>query len=149
MISIIQQSGLGYEIGVFATVIEGSHQQIFQLIDSVNEYLLQKECRERIGNLQLRMRNDQAITIDEKIQKFRSYHQVNSVSEVYFFYQPNPAIIYRLHIIKPFNVEKNQQFSFLESFPATFLQISRQTKQGFMRLPLGSTHWSQHRYKQH
>lgn len=70
-ISIIQQSGVTYEVGPFATVLEGTYQQVMDVIHSVNEYLLQRGCKEWISNIQLQLRSDSDVTGEEKTGKFR------------------------------------------------------------------------------
>jgi uncharacterized protein (TIGR00106 family) len=70
-ISIIQQSGIKYEVGPFATVLEGTYQQVTDVIHAVNEYLLTKGCQEWISNIQLQLRSDGDITSEEKTGKFR------------------------------------------------------------------------------
>ena len=70
-ISIIQQSGIKYEVGPFATVLEGTYQQVTDVIHAVNEYLLAKGCKEWISNIQLQVRSDGDITGEEKTGKFR------------------------------------------------------------------------------
>jgi len=69
-ISIIQQSGVKYEVGAFATTLEGSYKSVMQVINSVNEYLLQQGCAEWISNIQLQIRSKGDITGEEKTAKF-------------------------------------------------------------------------------
>ena len=70
-IAVIQQSGLRYEVGPFATVVEGSYQQVMQVIDAVNEYLFSKNCTEWICSTQVQLRSEGDITGKEKTEKFR------------------------------------------------------------------------------
>ncbi len=70
-IMVIQQSGINYEVGPFATVLEGSYEQVMNVIHAVNEYLLAKGCKEWISNIQLQVRSDGDITGVEKTEKFR------------------------------------------------------------------------------
>jgi len=69
-ITIIQQSGIKYEVGPFATVIEGTYDQVIQVVHAVNEYLYEKGCEEWISNLQIQIRSGRSITADEKTAKF-------------------------------------------------------------------------------
>ncbi|MGV3656658.1 MAG: thiamine-binding protein [Chitinophagaceae bacterium] len=69
-IAIIQQSGVKYEIGPFATVVEGAYDEVLQLIHQVNDRLQSKGCAEWILNVQLQMRCNSDITGDEKTAKF-------------------------------------------------------------------------------
>ncbi len=69
-IAVIQQSPVKYEVGPFATVVEGSYDEVMQLIHQVNNYLQAKGCAEWILNVQLQMRCNSDITGDEKTAKF-------------------------------------------------------------------------------
>src|SRR5690349_5101369 len=71
-IAIIQQSGIKYEVGPFATVVEGRYDEIMKVIDDVNEYLCSKGCNEWISNIQIQIRSKADITADEKTDKFKS-----------------------------------------------------------------------------
>lgn len=70
-ISIIQQSGIRYEVGPFATVLEGTYEEVLKVIHDVNEFLYQKGCSEWISNLQIQIRSNGDITGDEKTTKFQ------------------------------------------------------------------------------
>ena len=69
-IAIIQQSGIKYEVGAFATVLEGKYEEVMKVIGEVNEYLYQKGCAEWISNLQIQIRSSGDITSLEKTEKF-------------------------------------------------------------------------------
>ena len=69
-IAIIQQSGIKYEVGPFATVIEGTYAEVMKVINEVNEYLFSKACNEWITNVQIQVRSNGDITSLEKTQKF-------------------------------------------------------------------------------
>ena len=69
-IAIIKQSSVKYEVGAFATVLEGSYAEVIKVINDINEYLLQKGCAEWISNIQIQIRSNSDITGEEKIAKF-------------------------------------------------------------------------------
>jgi uncharacterized protein (TIGR00106 family) len=69
-ITIIQQSGIKYEVGPFATVLEGKYEEVMKVIGDVNDYLYQKGCTEWISNLQIQIRSNGDITSLEKTEKF-------------------------------------------------------------------------------
>jgi uncharacterized protein (TIGR00106 family) len=69
-IAIIQQSGVKYDVGPFATVLEGKYEEVMKVIHDVNEYLYQKGCAEWISNLQIQIRSTGDITGEEKTEKF-------------------------------------------------------------------------------
>ena len=70
-IGIIQQSGIKYEVGPFATVLEGTYSDVMQVIHDINEFLYQRNCSEWISNLQIQIRSEGNITGDEKTEKFK------------------------------------------------------------------------------
>ena len=69
-IAVIQQSGIKYEIGPFATVIEGTYEEVMAVVHKVNEHLLSQKCNEWIASVQLNIRSAKDITADEKVSKF-------------------------------------------------------------------------------
>jgi uncharacterized protein (TIGR00106 family) len=71
-IAIIQQSGIKYEVGPFATVLEGTYDEVMLVIQKVNEYLYSKNCAEWIASIQIQVRCDRDITSDEKVLPFRA-----------------------------------------------------------------------------
>ena len=70
-IDVIRQSGVKYEVGPFATVLEGNYGQIISVVNSVNEFLYKQNCQEWILNVQLQMRSNRGITAAEKTKKFK------------------------------------------------------------------------------
>lgn len=69
-IAIIQRSGIKYEVGPFATVLEGKYDEVIKVLMAVNEYLFQRGCAEWISNIQLQIRSGGDITGEEKTSKF-------------------------------------------------------------------------------
>ena len=70
-IAIIRQSGIRHEVGPFATVLEGTYDEVIQVIHSVNEFLYNKGCAEWISNVQIQIRSKADITSLEKVQKYQ------------------------------------------------------------------------------
>jgi len=70
-IAVIQQSGIKYEVGPFATVIEGNYTNVMKVLDNINEYLCNKGCNEWICNVQIQIRSKGDITGNEKTEKFK------------------------------------------------------------------------------
>lgn len=70
-IAVIQQSAVKYEVGPFATVVEGTYEEVLTVINNINNYLQQKGCAEWILNAQIQVRASGNITGDEKIAKFK------------------------------------------------------------------------------
>ena len=69
-IDVIKNSGIKYSVGPFATIMEGTYDEIMEVINKVNEYLLSRNCEEWICNIQLQVRSKGDITGDEKTKKF-------------------------------------------------------------------------------
>lgn len=70
-IAIIQQSGIQYEVGPFATVLEGGYDDVMKVIHAINEYLYSRNCSEWITNVQIQIRSSGDMTALEKVEKFR------------------------------------------------------------------------------
>jgi uncharacterized protein YqgV (UPF0045/DUF77 family) len=69
-ILVIQQSGIKYEIGPFATVVEGTYDEVIKVVHSINAHLNSAACNEWIMNLQIQLRSNGDITGNEKTAKF-------------------------------------------------------------------------------
>ncbi len=69
-IAIIQQSGVKHEVGPFATVLEGTYEEVMEVVKQVNEYLYSRNCSEWIANIQIQIRSGGDITGIEKTAKF-------------------------------------------------------------------------------
>jgi uncharacterized protein (TIGR00106 family) len=70
-IAVIQQSNVKYEVGAFATTLEGTYDEVMQVIHNVNEYMQKKGCAEWIASVQIQIRSTGDITGDEKTSKFK------------------------------------------------------------------------------
>ena len=70
-IAVIQQSNVKYEVGAFATTLEGTYDEVMQVIHNVNGYMQKKGCAEWIASIQIQIRSNGDITGDEKTGKFK------------------------------------------------------------------------------
>jgi uncharacterized protein (TIGR00106 family) len=70
-IGVIQRSGIKYEVGPFATVLEGRYEEVMKVIREINEFLYEKGCAEWISNVQIQIRSRGDVTGEEKTEKFR------------------------------------------------------------------------------
>ena len=70
-IAVIQGSGIKYEVGPFATVIEGTYDEVMKVIRDVNEKLFELNCNEWITSVQIQIRSGGSITGEEKTAKFQ------------------------------------------------------------------------------
>ena len=69
-IDVIRLSGIKYNVGSFATELEGSYEDVMKVINDVNEYLFSRNCNEWICDAQIHVRSNADITTDEKTKKF-------------------------------------------------------------------------------
>jgi uncharacterized protein (TIGR00106 family) len=69
-IAVIQKSGIKHEVTPFATILEGTYDEVMTVIHDVNEFLYAKGCTEWISNLQIQVRSAGDITGEEKTAKF-------------------------------------------------------------------------------
>jgi uncharacterized protein YqgV (UPF0045/DUF77 family) len=70
-IAVIRLSGIKYNVGPFATELEGTYEEVMKVINDVNEYLYSKHCNEWICHAQVQIRSGGDITAEEKTQKFK------------------------------------------------------------------------------
>jgi len=70
-IEIIISSGIKYEVGPFATIVEGTYDEVMKVVHRINDHLQQKNCSEWITNVQIQIRSNGAITGSEKTGKFQ------------------------------------------------------------------------------
>ena len=70
-IEIIQHSGLKHEVGAFSTTVEGYYDEIMQLVNEINSYLVEQKCHEWICNVQLQLRAENDMTAEEKVEKYK------------------------------------------------------------------------------
>jgi uncharacterized protein (TIGR00106 family) len=70
VIEVIQQSGIQYQVGPFATIVEGKYDEVMAVVHAINEHLYKRSCTEWITNVQIQIRSNEAITANEKTEKF-------------------------------------------------------------------------------
>ncbi|MBE7174517.1 MAG: thiamine-binding protein [Williamsia sp.] len=70
-IAVIKQSGLPYEVGPFATTMEGRYEQVMELVNQINEHLYKQSCTEWIANVQIQIRSGEDITGGLKTEKHK------------------------------------------------------------------------------
>jgi uncharacterized protein YqgV (UPF0045/DUF77 family) len=68
-IEIIKSSGIKCEVGPFATVVEGSYDEVMNVINRINNHLQERNCAEWITSVQIQIRSNGDITSDEKTVK--------------------------------------------------------------------------------
>jgi len=76
-IAVISKSGIHWETGPFATVLEGTYDEVMHVIHEVNEYLYSKGCQEWISNIQIQIRSGGNITGEEKTGKYKTRAEKN------------------------------------------------------------------------
>jgi uncharacterized protein (TIGR00106 family) len=71
-VEVIRHTGVKYEVGPFATVVEGKYDEVISVLNAINEYLYQQNCREWILNVQLQLRSEGDVTAAEKTEKYKT-----------------------------------------------------------------------------
>src|SRR5215470_5467939 len=71
-IEVVSRSGIKYQVGPFSTVLEGSYNEVLSAMNAINEYLYQQNCNEWILNVQLQIRSRGDVTVNEKIEKYKT-----------------------------------------------------------------------------
>lgn len=70
-IEVIKSSGIKYEVGAFATVVEGTYEEVINVINKINDHLQKRNCPEWIANVQIQIRSNGDITGNEKTEKYQ------------------------------------------------------------------------------
>lgn len=70
-IAVIQRSGIRYDVTPFATVLEGTYDEVMRVLHDINEELYKKGCAEWISNVQLQIRSNGNVTAGEKTEKYK------------------------------------------------------------------------------
>lgn len=70
-IDIIKTSGLLYEVGPFATTVEGNYGEVMALINNINEHLYGRNCAEWITSVQIQIRSGEDMTGSIKTAKHK------------------------------------------------------------------------------
>jgi uncharacterized protein YqgV (UPF0045/DUF77 family) len=70
-IAVIKASGIQYQVNAFDTVLEGTYQQVMQVIEQVNDQLCSQGCEEWITHLQIQIRSKQGVTASEKTSPYQ------------------------------------------------------------------------------
>lgn len=69
-IDLIKTSGLNYLVCPFETVIEGTYEQIFELINQIRIETLKNDCQELIINIKIHAAQKD-VSIDGKLEKYK------------------------------------------------------------------------------
>ena len=72
VIDIIRESGLQYEVGPFNSSIEGTYEEVTNLVNQINDFLYQEKCYEWLLNVQYQVRSGGSMRASEKTGKFRA-----------------------------------------------------------------------------
>jgi uncharacterized protein (TIGR00106 family) len=70
-IAIIQESKIPYEVTAFETILEGSYDQIMELVSKVHQYSLTK-TNEIVINIRIHSKADGDVRAEDKTEKFKS-----------------------------------------------------------------------------
>ncbi len=70
-IAIIQKSGLHYEVGPFETTVDGTYEEVIELITSIKNHCLTLNANEIIINTKMSFRKNGDALMNEKTDKYR------------------------------------------------------------------------------
>ena len=69
-IKVIQDSGLKYRVCPFETVIEGSYNEIMQIVEKVQERCFESGADELMVYIKIQNKKDSKVTIEDKMAKY-------------------------------------------------------------------------------
>ncbi len=72
-IRVVQASGTKYEVQPFATLLEGSLEEVMAVAMQAKEAALQAGGEELVINLQLHLKKDQDVHFEDKTKKFNTF----------------------------------------------------------------------------
>ncbi len=69
-IELIEKSGLNYQVCPFETVVEGSSEAVYALIQKIQENCLKSGCKELLLNIKIHAANN-SLSFKDKTEKFQ------------------------------------------------------------------------------
>lgn len=69
-INMIQNSGLKHKVCPFETVIEGTYDQVMDLVKNIQHHCLSSGTNELITNLKIQINGDKDVKIEDKMVKY-------------------------------------------------------------------------------
>lgn len=69
-IQLIEKSGLTFRVCPFETVVEGSTEEVYTLIRTIQEHCLKSGCNELLLNIKIHAAN-RDLRFEDKIEKFQ------------------------------------------------------------------------------
>lgn len=70
-IAIIKASGLNYKVCPFETVIEGSYDEVMDLIKKVYQHCMQLDIENIFSYIKIQMQQSNDVSINDKIGKYK------------------------------------------------------------------------------
>ncbi len=70
VIGLIENSGLTYLVGPFGTAVEGTYEQVRDLIEAIHFDLSKRHCPEWLLNVQWQFKSGANSRIHEKLEKY-------------------------------------------------------------------------------
>ncbi len=71
-IAVIKSSGLKYMVCPFETVMEGTYDQLFDVVSKVYDRCFMEGADEVLINIKIQSRRDSNVFIDDKIGKYKN-----------------------------------------------------------------------------
>lgn len=69
-ISLIQKSGLSYKVSPYETTIEGTYEEVMELIENIRQTCHAEGANEIIMNIKLHSNSDRDVLIEDKMVKY-------------------------------------------------------------------------------
>ncbi len=69
-IEVIQKSGIKYEVGPFATIMEGPFEKLLEIVQEVKSTVMMNEIDELLFNIQIHMKKGRSVKMEDKTSKF-------------------------------------------------------------------------------
>lgn len=70
-IEVIANSGIRYEVGPMETVLEGTYDEVMQVVKKTQEVCFAAGANELLVNIKLHLRKHADVTWEEKMEKYR------------------------------------------------------------------------------
>jgi uncharacterized protein (TIGR00106 family) len=70
-IEVIQKSGLKYMVCPFETVIEGTYEEVMEVVKKAQDACFQHGATDLIANIKIQRKKEDSVSIEDKIGKYR------------------------------------------------------------------------------
>lgn len=68
-IKIIKESGIKHEVQAFATIMEGTYDELLEIVAKIKAHLLEIGTKEVLFNIQMHFKKDEDVHFEDKTEK--------------------------------------------------------------------------------